>query len=370
MPNVQDHAVAVGSLLLTDRPFDALDALIVSQWVYMPLEGFFAGDEQRSLSEAWQHVCAHVPYGGLDMFQKKRYRLMEACVGLPRYAAWKLSGYVDIIDDEREMQFCACTYHLPNGVRCIAFRGTDLHIVGWKEDLNMSFTTVPSQVEAMRYVERTAAQSPGELLVCGHSKGGNLAVYAGIHAAEGVQQRISRLYSYDGPGLDEASMHSEGHIRMAGRIESYLPQSSVVGMLLHYHPVYTVVKAQSLGILQHDAMTWQVVDGDFVRMAGVDLTGKLTDETVHAWLAEMDTEHRRLLVDTLYTVVDAAQADLITDLAADWKESALRILEAVHDLSPETKRSVGKMLRSLFSTGADEVLRIVTAGFRNRDEAG
>ena len=45
---------------------------------------------------------------------------------------------------------------LSGGECYIAFRGTDLTIAGWKEDLNMSFMTVPSQKEAVAYTERTA----------------------------------------------------------------------------------------------------------------------------------------------------------------------------------------------------------------------
>ena len=130
-------------------------------------------------------------------------------------------------------------------------------------------------------------------------------------------------------------------------------------MLLNYHPVYTVVKSVSLGILQHDAMTWQVEDGRFVCMDGLDMGGKITDEALHAWLATMDHEKRRLLVDTLCQVVDASQAELVTDISADWHKSALKMLEAIRDLKPGVKRDVRKMLRALFSSGASEVVRAV-----------
>jgi len=133
----------------------------------------------------------------------------------------------------------------------------------------------------------------------------------------------------------------------------------VVGMLLNYHPVYTVVEAATIGILQHDAMTWQVEDGAFVTLAGVDVTGRLTDETIHAWLAGMEMEERRFLVDTLYQVVDAAQAELVTDLATDWLESAGKMLEAVRGLDQKTRRNVLRLLHSLFSTGAGEIVKLV-----------
>ncbi len=167
------------------------------------------------------------------------------------------------------------------------------------------------------------------------------------------------MYSFDGPGVDEETLGCEGYERISARIESYIPQSSVVGMLLHYHPRYTVVRSTSLGILQHDAMTWQVENGAFVRQDDLDMSGKITDEAIHTWLQSMDMDQRRELVDTLYHVVDASQAELVTDLVDDWRDSAVKALEAIRELDPQTKANVRRMLRSLFSSGAGGAVRTV-----------
>ena len=370
MPNIQDHALAVGEMSLGERPFDALDALILSQLVYLPMEGLLKKRTDRcSVAEAWEYLRKNVDIDTLDIFQKKRYRLYETCAGLARYQSWEMEGYLNEVDEEREMQFCACTYDLMNGVRCIAFRGTDLHIVGWKEDLNMAYMTVPSQHEAVEYVHRAAKENGDVLYLCGHSKGGNLGVYAGACTHPSARERIRRVYAFDGPGVDEETIHSHGYALISDRIESYLPQSSVVGMLLNYHPVYTVVRANTLGVLQHDVMTWQIRQGDFIRLEEVDMTGKVTDEAIHAWLASMDMEERRLLVDTLYQVVDASQAQLVTELVEDWRDSAARMLEAIRDLDQGVKKSVRRMLRSLFATGANEVIAGIVQSLTRREWA-
>lgn len=227
---------------------------VLTQLVYMPMEGLMDRGQRPTAAQAWAYIREHVDYERLDTFQKKRYRLFECCAGLKRYRDLPMHDYVNIIDGAMEMQFCACTWDLSRGECYIAFRGTDLTIAGWKEDLNMSFMTVPSQKEAVAYTERMARRGMA-LRLGGHSKGGNLAVYAGARVAPSVQERILRVYSFDGPGVDEETLGCEGYERISARIESYIPQSSVVGMLLHYHPRYTVVRSTSLGILQHDAMT-------------------------------------------------------------------------------------------------------------------
>lgn len=370
MANVQTHAIEIGHLSLEERPFDELDALILSQLVYLPLEGFLHAGEKCTIDEAGAYIRENVSIHPLDTFQKKRYDLFESCAELPRYAYWVISNFVSEIDHEKEMQFCACTYLLPNGSRCIAYRGTDMTLVGWKEDFNMSYTTVPSQQEAAEYIEKAASGNGDVLYLCGHSKGGNLAVYAAANTDASTRERIRRVYSFDAPGVDEETLHSSGYALIAERIESFLPQSSIVGMLLNYHPVYTVVKSNTLAVLQHDTMTWQVRNGAFVRLEGVDSTSRITDEAIHAWLAGIDLEERRFLVDTLYRVVASSQADLLTDLVDDWKESANRMLDALRGLDVQKRKFIRRMLRALFATGANEVVETILKALTGRPGAG
>ena len=154
MPNIQDHALATGGYTLAQRPFDALDSLVLTQLVYMPMEGLMDRGQRPTVAQAWAYIREHVDYERLDTFQKKRYRLFECCAGLKRYRDLPMHDYVNIIDGAMEMQFCACTWDLSRGECYIAFRGTDLTIAGWKEDLNMSFMTVPSQ-KAVSYTHLT-----------------------------------------------------------------------------------------------------------------------------------------------------------------------------------------------------------------------
>lgn len=359
MPTAIDHVADVGGLTLEERPFDAIDSLILTQIVYMPMEGFLDQGGEATLAQLWVFLQNHYTEDSFDIFQKKRFALTGACAAQDRYRDWRLHHYVNRVEPEREMQFCACAFDLPGPEMVIAFRGTDLSLAGWKEDLNMSFMTVPSQRLAAEYVEQLARAGGREFILAGHSKGGNLAVYAASAVCEDTQNKIRRIDSFDGPGFDQGTLNSHGFQRILGRIESYLPQSSVVGMLLYDHPPYTVVQSKSLGILQHDAMTWQIREGAFVTLEGLDLVSKLTDETLHAWLAGMDNSSRRLLVDTLYQVVGAAQMDTVSGLVEDWRDSSLKMLEALRELDPQVRKSVRGMLVKLFSTGAAGALRAI-----------
>ena len=128
-----------------------------------------------------------------------------------------------------------------------------------------------------------------------------------------------------------------------------------------------MVKANALGVLQHDVFSWQVRNGAFVVLDGVDKISSITDETVHAWLETIPAEERRFLVDTLYRIVASSQADLLTDLVTDWKESAERMAEAVRGLTTDERKGIRRMLRSLFATGANEVAEAILTTLIRRE---
>ena len=167
----------------------------------------------------------------------ERKELLERMAASNRFGGLMLRDFVNEVDAARSIQFSAVTADCPDGSVLVAFRSTDSTLVGWKEDFMMAFETpVPAQTEAVAYLERAAASAAGPLRLAGHSKGGNLAVYAAMNAPDAVQARIEAIYSFDGPGLDEDSIRSERYARIRSRIFSFLPQASIVGLLLAYHP--------------------------------------------------------------------------------------------------------------------------------------
>ena len=170
-----------------------------------------------------------------------------------RYANMTLKGYVQQTDPVEEKQFAAITVETMDGLHYLAYRGTDSTLIGWKEDLNMSFqTTVPAQREAVEYLNRAAEMLAGELRLGGHSKGGNLAAYAASFCESQVQQRIRSVSNNDGPGFASSILEQQGYQRIKQRIHTFLPQSSVIGMLLGHEEEYTVIPRTQRGLMQHD----------------------------------------------------------------------------------------------------------------------
>jgi len=359
MPNLLAYVKEYGHLTFEERPFSPPDSLALTQIVYMPMEGLCTKGKSVTVAELSAFLARTHPDTFEDLYQQKRRVLTDACAASARFGGLPVLDYFNRVDPARETQFCACTFALPDGGHYVAYRGTDLTVAGWKEDLNMSFMAVPAQGRAVRYLERAAASFGGPLRLGGHSKGGHLSLYAAAHAAPEAQARILRAYSFDGQGVDEATLRGKGYARVKDRIESYIPQSSVVGMLLCYHPVYKVVKSSAVGLLQHDALSWQIRDGEFALLDGLDLGTRMTDEALRQWIDGLSLEQRRKLTDTVFRVISALESDTLNPLVTDLASSSLKMLGALRKLDPETRAEMRRMLGELYALGAGEAVRML-----------
>lgn len=212
---------------------------------------------------------------------KEDQQLLTQLLQSPRYADILLDGYENIFDPVRQEQFAALTLHLPDGSAAVAFRGTDGTLVGWKEDFNMAFSTVvPAQLDAVRYLSDVAERTQGGIYLCGHSKGGNLAVYAAAFCAPEVQQRILGVRNFDGPGFTQQVLSQTGFARILPRVRTYLPRSSVVGMLLEHEEAFTIVESRSVGIYQHNVYQWEIARGGFVELQQLSASSHLMDRAL------------------------------------------------------------------------------------------
>jgi hypothetical protein len=233
----------------------------------------------------------------------------------------------------------------------------------------MSFMTVPAQREAVAYLEQAANEFDGPLLLGGHSKGGNLALYAACHTTPAIRGRIQQVYSFDGPGVDKATLAADGYREIRGRVQSWLPQSSVIGMLLCYHPDYLVVQSDTVGLMQHDVFTWQIQDGAFMKLEELTLSTRVSNEAFNHWLDQHTEEERKFMVEVIFQVVSGIGTDDIGPIMDDLKGSSLKMFTAFNKLDFETRARAVKMFAGLLSTEAGYAIRKLIANLSQAQEA-
>ena len=223
MADVFDYLAWRGELTLAQSPFNCVDALILSVLAYMSFGDAAPGGEAVELGTAAQALLARGE-GEPGARNGTDRRLLEALAGSARFCGMRLLACEECVDPRREMQFGAFTALTGDGAVFVAYRGTDNTLVGWKEDLNMSFApVVAGQRRAVQYLERAAGMAPGPLRLGGHSKGGNLAVYAGAFCAPETQARIEAVFNNDGPGFAPEVLEAGGYRNILPRVFSSTP---------------------------------------------------------------------------------------------------------------------------------------------------
>jgi len=334
-----------------ERPLGSVDSLIFSQLSYLNFEGYMGSPEQDLPAVLLKDLAAEANREplceGVRAFDRN-VKLLQAIENSPRFSNIGVNWHICRIDTEREEQFSATTFLFGDGTAYVAFRGTDATLVGWKEDFNMAFSdAVPAQLASAEYLNLIGKKTSGTLYVGGHSKGGNLAVYATMHCKDKIRSRIAEVFSHDGPGFREGVFGSEEYARVKPYIRPTMPQSSIVGMLLEQHESYSVVKSAQIGIMQHDPFTWLIKDDDFHYLEELDSLALFNDKVIQTWLNAMTDSDRERFVDALFGVAESAGVSSFSDLSEDFFDKAKAAMDAVRDLDDDTSRFVSQTLKYL-----------------------
>ena len=308
--NVLDYVHWRGDLALSVDPWHNIDSLIAALIAYANFgenELVFDSGREISLRELPEaDLLSRYPQrGAVKSIQDQVTELLGDMAQTRRFGDIRILDQVNDEDSSRDIQFSAVTLQVPDVGTVIAYRGTDPSVVGWKEDFMMSYMSpVPAQAAASAYLEKVARRTSGPLLLCGHSKGGNLALYAAAHADRTIQGRLKAVCSFDGPGLDDDTMESEGYRRIVSGICSIVPSDSIIGRLMNYHPNYRVVTSTKVFIYQHDPFTWNLVGCLFDEVEEISSNAQVMDKTLHEWIKSCTPRQRELFTETVFGFFD------------------------------------------------------------------
>ena len=332
-----------------DKPFCPVDSLVLSECAYINLIPVASLSENRKPMRLRELLRAE----NFDMMffevrdAEKNRELLFALAASPRFRDIEVNFFVNEIAEEQQKQFAAATFLL-NGCAYIAFRGTDTTTVGWKEDFNMAFLSpIPSQEAALSYALGVTKRVRRKIMLGGHSKGGNLAVYSAMMLPPGVQKRIISVFSHDGPGFRDNVFETEEFKRISGRIDKTLPQSSLIGMLLEHQEKYSVVKSSRIGIMQHDPFSWVVNEDEFFVIEKISSGARHANKTLADWLSTLSNEERERFADGLYAILQVSGITSFSEFASDWKSSVPAMLTALTSVDAETKKFIFKAFRAL-----------------------
>jgi len=355
MANLLDYLKWRGDLDFAQSPFNPVDNIILSQFSYLPLDGIVPGpddDGEITIGIAakifGQRLKKNVSRVKQAILFKDDPALLRAMGSSARFGNCRVRGYVNLIDADRGIQFSATCVSTGDNSSFVAYRGTDLTLVGWKEDFNMSFSkAVPAQLEAVAYLEKMAKKIRGPLRLGGHSKGGNLAIYAATYCGKKIQGRITEIFSNDAPGFHGSVIASAEFAAIKERICSFVPHESVVGLLLEHGSDYTVVKSTQFGLLQHELYSWEVTHNNMIHVDSISQGSRFMGNIMREWIGNLDAAQREQFLEALYTILRSTQAKSIPDLGESWFRAVGRMLKSLGNIDGPTRELIGKTLAEL-----------------------
>lgn len=316
MATIPDYLDWRGDLSLTVSPLNEVDCYILCKLADPDASGILPADGFVTIGEYVRRYFA--------VHREEKLGLISSRLLLPvirrledtvRFCELPVGCYENITNPVHSEQFSALTVLLPGGVRYIAFRGTDDSIAAWKEDLLLSVRdVVKAQEDAADYLRRAAELGSGPLIVGGHSKGGNLAVYAAATAPRALQDRIAAVYNFDGPGFYRSILTTSGYGRIRSRVHTVASQHTVVAKLLCHETRMEIVRSTRSGAAAHDGLRWEVLGTKFVRCADFSIASKSFDAALDEVQAGMGPEGWEDFIQTLFDVLAATGAVTLTDL--------------------------------------------------------
>ncbi|QQO08473.1 Mbeg1-like protein [Breznakiella homolactica] len=376
MANILDYLNWRGDLPFSCDPVNTVDEFILSRISYLPFEGILPGEADNSsitigeASEIFKKLRSDSRTAEtLRIIWPDDIPFFESLGQNERYRSLRLTRYVNHINTAQEKQFSAVTILTGDGSVFVSYRGTDNTLVGWKEDFNMAFlSNTPSQLEAVSYLKETAAVFRKEKLVLGgHSKGGNLAVYAAVFCGRKIQNRITSVYTEDAPGISKEILSAEEYSAVKQKIRAFVPQGSVVGMLFEHPADYTVVESTQKGLLQHNIYSWQVTRNDVVRLNTVTKGSVFMDQTLNEWISGLTSEQRRQFAETIYTVLISTSAETIPQFTSSWYKHASDMVKALKEIDKPTRDAAYKAVGALFKAAQENMGTLLA---KDREKTG
>ena len=347
MPNIIDYIEWRGDLSFENSPINEIDDIIFARFSYLP----FKYIELKEI-DTIENIALEMKDLDIENYLWNDDKVFLQKIGnCKRFKDIKVSDYIEIFDEAAEKQFAAITLWIQKNQKYISFRGTDSSLVGWKEDINMGFKKdVPSQKEAVKYLSSMAEKYKDDLIIGGHSKGGNLAVYSAVFCKDSVKNRIERVINADGPGFDKSVILTDNYKKILNKIQTYIPQSSIVGRLLEHEEEYQVVKSIQKGIMQHDIYSWEIEPTKLIRIPTVTNSSEIFNGIVSDWLKNTTPEQRENFINMIYEIIMETQAQRTSDFRVETAKKIGIILNGYINVNPEDKKEIEHMVKLILES--------------------
>lgn len=361
--SIIDYALFNANKDFDEIPFNKIDALIFAQLSYLSYAGIVEDTRSDSKGVYLHEIAEHKNFSGIFTLPRtveNNTKLFNAVAYSKRYGKVRAKFYEEITEKDSDTQFCGVVFVLPKNLNVISFRGTDSTILGWKENCNMLYRyPVSSQEISVAYVDKVIPMLRGKVIVTGHSKGGNLAIYSSVYCKNVNKKKIKQIISFDSPGFTEEFVNDKAYLSTLHKITKFVPEESMVGMLLTDKSTVQIVKSDGIGFYQHDPFMWKIDGITFETGTRIVMRAKIIDTTFNEWVFGFAPEQREQFLEGMFLLIEKTN-EAGSPTFRQWLENLLPniplALDAVKGLSLQDRVLFAKVIRQFFtSMGASVV---------------
>ena len=344
MANINDYLSWRGDLLIDPKTkFNEIDSMILARFSYLLFERINMKEKEtiKSISDRMKDFEN-------DEFRYNGDKELITKLGMSdRFKDMEVTDFIETNEKELEKQFGAITIHISDKELYVSYIGTDSSIFGWKEDFNMSFMEyVPCQDEGKKYLEKIAKKYPRKKIrIGGHSKGGNVAIYSAVMTDKKIQKRIIKVYNYDGPGFNTKIVEQYKDAPILNKIETYLPQDSVIGRIMEHKEKCEIIQSNEKGIYQHDIFSWEVLRDDLIKLENLTETSDVIKNTLTDWLQNTTVEQRKAFLDAIFGMFYATDAENFGDISKNLTNNLKKIYKTYKNITEEEKKTISEMIK-------------------------
>ena len=165
-----------------------------------------------------------------------------------------------------------------------------------------------------------------------------------------LRDRIDAVYSMDGPGFERENLKNSAFDEIRGKIHTFVPQSSVFGMLLEHREHYTVIQSDRKGFMQHDIYSWSIDRTEPVTLPKTTATSAFFDHTITDFFDGMSRSDRVRLADGVFEVLKSADVMTFDEMLERLMHSIGKGLDTMKNMDGTTRalimKQVGRLVKS------------------------
>ena len=350
MANLLNYLDWRGDISFEEVSFNKIDALVLAQISYILIYDLVSPDfdKSKTLKQLAEDFKADKDFEKRlqtgYVINKKTPEVLLKAAATKRFANVKITGLQEIFSKEEVEQFATMTYLIDDKV-IVSFRGTDDTLIGWKEDFNIVWQDqIPAQRDALIYLENVSKAFKGKISILGHSKGGNLAVYTAVKSSDKIKNRLETIYNFEGPGFSKEFFQTKEFKKIENKLINIYPELSLVGMIFHHPEKYQIVESDGFAVMEHDALTWQIMGSDFISKPDFKDESKFFHKAFNEWVESLSKEQTKAFVTALWDVIMATDTENLTDMQKNPLLSGAKMFACMTSFDKNTKTEVKKIM--------------------------